>query len=240
MIDFKSVKDRDLFEMCQSGDDDAWKYLYTYILEICKWNRWNLSVAPEDLAQDTTLEVIKKGIRAAKKKDSFRYYVKKIAINKIKDSFKAIGPKIKVPVNQPKKSNDSEEFTDCEFKGSFKAIRLNIMVSMNQPKKNAEGEEFVADYEDPAPLPIDALMSWERWYLIDAALKRLSGVCEKVLREYFKYKIGNYETLKELSSVLQMPVGTVSSHVSRCLPILIEFEEIKTLGKEYLKGDSQS
>jgi RNA polymerase sigma factor (sigma-70 family) len=87
MIDYNAVSDADLYGMCLAGEEGAWRYLYNYILTVCRWKKWDLPDY-EEMAQQITLHVIEKAIKKAKEKDKFRGFIKKTAVNKIKDSFK--------------------------------------------------------------------------------------------------------------------------------------------------------
>jgi RNA polymerase sigma factor (sigma-70 family) len=194
MIDFNAVPDEDLYGMCKAGDEDAWQYLYNYILAICKWNKWDLRDDPDELAQNITMHFIEKAIKKVKEKNKFRNFVKITSINKIKDSFKAIS-----------------------------------MKSLDEPVRGNKGEDFVPDHPDPKPLHDTSLLNIEIVSIIDSAIKKLANDCQRVVREYLKFKIGVYEDYKELSKVLKMPVPTISSSVRRCLNKLIEFKEIKAL-----------
>lgn len=195
MIDFKAVSDEDLYGMCIQGDEDAWRYVYNYILTICKWKKWDLRNDAEEIAQDIITHFIEKAIKKVREKTKFRNFVKVIAINKIKDSFKGM------------KSDDSLE----------------------APQKNKQGEEFVPEYRDRAPLRDNVLVGLETVFIIDLAVKKLSETCQKVVTEYFNFKLGLYKDYKELSKVLKMPVPTISSSVRRCLNKLMGFKEIKAL-----------
>lgn len=89
MIDYSAVLDEDLYGMCVVGDEGAWCYLYNYILIICRWRKWGLRLEPEDLAQQIVLHLIEKALKKVKERSKFRNFVKVMAINKIKDSFKS-------------------------------------------------------------------------------------------------------------------------------------------------------
>lgn len=195
MIDFKTVSDEDIYGMCIQGDEDAWRYVYNFILAICKWNKWDLKDDPEEMAQDISMHLIEKAIRKVKEKTKFRSFVKVTTINKIKDSFKGM-----------------------------KADR-----SLQAPLKNSKGEDFVPEYQDPAPLHDNVLAGLETVSIIESAVKKLSEACQRVITEYFNFKLGIYKDYKELSRVLKMPIPTISSSVRRCLNKLIELREIKAL-----------
>jgi RNA polymerase sigma factor (sigma-70 family) len=107
MIDFNTIADKDLYEMCIQGDEDAWQYVYNFILTICKWGKWNLNDEPSEFAQQITLHLIEKGIKRVREKMKFRNLIKVMAINKIKDSFKRT---IISSIEEPAKNKKGEEF----------------------------------------------------------------------------------------------------------------------------------
>lgn len=112
MINFgeKNITDEELYEMCLSGDESAWEYLYNHVLQITWWPKWNLRDSQEDLAQSITLFLMDKGIHKVAVKASFRNFVTKVAINKIKDSFKS--PIImRKSIEDPITTQDGESLT---------------------------------------------------------------------------------------------------------------------------------
>jgi RNA polymerase sigma factor (sigma-70 family) len=108
MIDFNAVADEDLYGMCKGGDEDAWQYVYNYILTICKWNKWDLYDEPGELAQVITMHLIEKAIKKVNEKKKFRNFLKVMAINKIKDSFKSL--KTHISFDEPRKNRKGDEF----------------------------------------------------------------------------------------------------------------------------------
>ena len=107
MIDSNAISDEDLYEMCIQGDEDAWQYVYNYILIICKWGKWDLRDEPEELAQQITLHLLEKGLKKAREKMKFRNFIKVMTINKIKDSFKGT---IMTSLEETVKNKKGEEF----------------------------------------------------------------------------------------------------------------------------------
>lgn len=107
MINFNAIPDEDLYGMCVRGDEEAWQYLYNFILAICMWKKWDLRDGPEELAQEITVHLIEKALKKVVKKNRFRVFVKTMAINKIKDSFKT--PLIH-SIDKPIKNKKGEEF----------------------------------------------------------------------------------------------------------------------------------
>jgi len=138
---------------------------------------------------------------------------------------------IEKAINKVKEKKKFRNFlkvmTINKIKDSFKSPK--ITESIDKPRRSKKGEEFVPEYADPAPLHDSVLMNLEISSVIDAAIKKLSETCQKIVTEYFNFKLGVYEDYKELSKVLKMPVPTISSSVRRCLNSLIEFKEIKEL-----------
>jgi RNA polymerase sigma factor (sigma-70 family) len=195
MVNFNKIEDEGLLAMCKSGDEDAWRYAYNYILTICSWNKWNLGERAADLAQDITLHIIDKALKKIKFKDKFRKFIKQTAIYKIKDSFKT----------------------------------KDMTISINQIKKNNEDEEIIMEFQDDASGPEEVYRNHEIVSIVDEALSRMSSPCREILTEYFKYKIGKYEDYQELSEVLNMPVPTISSRVTRCMKVFLKFDQIRNL-----------
>lgn len=91
-LDYKLVGNEDLYAMCQRGDQGAWGHVYGYVLAIARRPQWNLREAPEDMAQSIVLFLLEEGIHKAKEPAAFRGFVKRVAVNKILDSFKKPNP----------------------------------------------------------------------------------------------------------------------------------------------------
>lgn len=142
MIDYNAIPDEDLYGMCVVGDEGAWCYVYNYILVICRWKKWDLRVEPEDLAQQIVLHLIEKALKQVKEKSKFRNFVKKAAINKIKDSFRLKivhvqsiersvktknGEEIAVDPVDPKPSHENA-FMDLEMVSIIDAAILKLPV----------------------------------------------------------------------------------------------------------------
>lgn len=134
-------------------------------------------------------------------------------------------------IKKVKKKNKFRNFvtimTVNKIKDSFRSWKPEL--SLEAPVRSKKGEEFVSEYPDCKPLYSETLMSLEVVSIIDAAVKKLSSACQRVVAEYLNFKLGHYKDYKELSRVLKMPVPTISSSVRRCLNKLVEFKEIKAL-----------
>lgn len=193
MIDLRSVKDEDLYNMCAAGDSDAWQYLYNYILRICLWS----SIGdPENMAGEVTVKLLKGALKKVKQKDRFRNFVKVMTKNRIIEDYRSSSRK-EMPLSSFMK--DDGEGEDCPEIGHT----------------DADQEEKVFGLEVVA--------------IIDKAIEKLPVACRRIVREYLRYKAGFYEDYEELSEVLNMPVPTISSSVSRCIRILVRYPEIKAL-----------
>jgi RNA polymerase sigma factor (sigma-70 family) len=105
MIDFKTMPDEDLLGMCMAGDENAWKYLYNYILRICEW--WRLS-CPADVAGKVTLELLEGRLGTLRKKDRFRHFVKMLTQSRIKDYLKSAQAR-EVAIIRPSEEDGEEE-----------------------------------------------------------------------------------------------------------------------------------
>jgi RNA polymerase sigma factor (sigma-70 family) len=89
---FTTPDNEELFHMCLSGDESAWKFVYNYVLSIAHWPRWNLRESPEDLAQAIVLFLLEKGLHQVREPKAFRGFIKRVAVTKILDSFKKKEP----------------------------------------------------------------------------------------------------------------------------------------------------
>lgn len=108
MIDFRAIKDADLYGMCETGDEDAWKYLYNYILKICEGWRWRSIRSPEDIASRVTMELLEGRIRTVRRKDRFLHFVKLLTQSRIISELKSASYR-EIPIYRPSEEDDSEE-----------------------------------------------------------------------------------------------------------------------------------
>lgn len=92
-----------LYFKCRQYDEEAWEYVYNYVLIIARWPRWNLHDSPEDMAQSILEFLLEKGMHKAQKPASFKAFIKQVAVRKILDSFKK------------KKMATSEYFPEMEY-----------------------------------------------------------------------------------------------------------------------------
>jgi RNA polymerase sigma factor (sigma-70 family) len=149
MIDFNTISDEDLYQMCIQGDEDAWQYVYNYILTICKWGKWNLNDEPEEFAQQITLHLIEKGIKKLREKMKFKNFIKVMTINKIKDSFKStIMPSIEEPVKNKKGEEFLPEHTDTHKTHDISIMNIQLVVVVREAitKLSQECQRIVNEY----------------------------------------------------------------------------------------------
>lgn len=115
MIDYNNLPDVDLYGMCLAGDEGAWQYVYNFILVICRSGRWALKDHAHELAQASTVHLLEKALKKVREKDKFRNFIKKMTINKIKDSFRAASHRnesLDDPVRSPKGDDYIPQYQD--------------------------------------------------------------------------------------------------------------------------------
>ena len=83
------VSDRELFLRCCQGDEEAWGYLYGYVLSVARWPQWGLGGSAEDVAQTVLLQLMEKGLGMVRSADAFRSFVKRSTINRVHDHHRA-------------------------------------------------------------------------------------------------------------------------------------------------------
>lgn len=83
------LSDRELFLRCCQGDEEAWRYLYGYVLSIARWSRWELGDTAEDVAQAVLVGLMERGLSMVRSADSFRKFVKRVTVNRVLDHFRA-------------------------------------------------------------------------------------------------------------------------------------------------------
>lgn len=84
-IEFSSLSNEDLYNQCMRGDEQAWQYVYNYILLLCRKNHWDRSEAPEDTAQSVISHLLTKGIDQVREIAAFRGFIRMVTLNFIKD-----------------------------------------------------------------------------------------------------------------------------------------------------------
>jgi len=94
-LDWRRVSDEDLYQMCLRGEEEAWGYVYHYLLSIVRWPRWQLYDAPEDMAQTVVESLIAGKIGKVRTPQAFRAFLRQVAINAIKDHFKKMSHPIR-------------------------------------------------------------------------------------------------------------------------------------------------
>ncbi|MFH2093546.1 MAG: sigma-70 family RNA polymerase sigma factor [Pseudomonadota bacterium] len=100
-LDYSTLPNEDLYQLCLRGDDTAWRYLYNYVLKITRSKQWQLRVDPEDMAQGIICHLLSGAINKLKDHGAFRAFVRTVSRNKILDSFK----KKQIPVTSYNSDN---------------------------------------------------------------------------------------------------------------------------------------
>lgn len=85
----RKVSDRELYLRCLQGDEEAWGYLFGYVLSITRWGRWGLGDRAEDIAQTVVLSLMERGLDQVRQADSFRSFVKRTTVNRVLDHFRS-------------------------------------------------------------------------------------------------------------------------------------------------------
>ena len=85
----REVSDRELYLRCCQGDEEAWGYLFSYVLSIARWGKWGLGDRAEDIAQAVVLSLMERGLAKVRQADSFRSYVKRTTVNRVLDHFRS-------------------------------------------------------------------------------------------------------------------------------------------------------
>lgn len=85
----QKVSDRELYFRCCQGDEDAWRYLYGYVLSIARWGKWGLGETAEDIAQTVLVSLMERGLAMVRSADSFRSFVKRATVNRVLDHFRS-------------------------------------------------------------------------------------------------------------------------------------------------------
>ncbi|MFO8031460.1 MAG: sigma-70 family RNA polymerase sigma factor [Desulfohalobiaceae bacterium] len=83
------ISQKELFELCSQGDERAWEWVYNYVLSISRWPRWNIRFRSEDMAQSIVLFLLEEGLQKVERPESFKFFIKKVAVSKILDSYKS-------------------------------------------------------------------------------------------------------------------------------------------------------
>ncbi len=91
-MDFSKVDNVDLYGMCLRGDEEAWAYLYNYILCVARSKHWRLKDQPEDVAQAVVCNLLTKGIDMVQNAKAFRGFVRTATRNYMIDLLKKKSP----------------------------------------------------------------------------------------------------------------------------------------------------
>lgn len=90
-IDFSTIPNATLYEMCTAGDATAWQYVYNYILVVVRDKGTIYPDTPEDVAQEVALRLIRRLLNLDNP-DAFRAYIKRIAHNYFIDRLRRFVP----------------------------------------------------------------------------------------------------------------------------------------------------
>jgi RNA polymerase sigma factor (sigma-70 family) len=118
--------------------------------------------------------------------------------------------------------------TNSRIKDGLRSARTRE-APIYRPSGEDDEEEVDPRAGSHKPDQEEGLNCLEVMTIVDAAVEKLSAICQKVIREYLKFKIGLYDDYQELSRVLGMSVPNISSRVIRCMKTLTGLKEIQAL-----------
>lgn len=101
--------------------------------------------------------------------------------------------------------------------------------SMDKPVEGEEGEKMEQIYAAEDCSPEEQAIRKNKLEVIEKAIDSLPMNCRKLLKEYFKYKLGFYRDYSELTQVLNKPKGTISVEVGRCIKTLRQNSNLREL-----------
>lgn len=148
MLDFRVIKDADLYGMCAAGEEDAWRYLYNYILRICQG--WRIS-SPEDVASKVTEELIEGRLGAVREKKRFRHVVKLLTLSRLKDEVKAVRNRA-VPLSRRSEEDDAEEvdprvgYHEADQEARLNSLEVAAIVDAAVEKLSAVCRRVIREY----------------------------------------------------------------------------------------------
>ncbi|OGL43026.1 MAG: hypothetical protein A2042_07405 [Candidatus Schekmanbacteria bacterium GWA2_38_11] len=129
------------------------------------------------------------------------------------------------------------------FRGFLRKITVNKIIdisrtpietrenSIDEPVESEEGTKMEQSLTSTDCSPEDELINKNTMEIIRFVLNDLKEECKKILKEYFRYKLGYYESYQELGKILKKPIGTISVQVKRCMEKFNENKKIKELAK---------
>ena len=181
------VSDRELYLRCCQGDEEAWGYLYGYVLSVARWPQWGLSGSAEDVAQAVLVQLMEKGLAMVRSADAFRSFVKRATINRVHDHHRAAEVRLRHRGRPPGAEERPEDDP----------------VAGRPDRRGPTVESKVLAGRDLA-----------RW---SPLIEGLPDYCKGVIQAYMEYKLGLLESYREIAERLGRPLNTVSVQIKRCL-----------------------
>lgn len=128
-------------------------------------------------------------------------------------------------VRQPNRFRSFIKITAINrIKDSYKRKEYKYEVCMEDEIMEIRESETQAPPRNPGPE--SAVLQKDLIAAINRELLNLPDFCQKVMPAYFRYKLGLIESYEELSAKLDLPSGTISSYVYRCLKKLRSSKEL--------------
>jgi RNA polymerase sigma factor (sigma-70 family) len=201
---FKGIKEEELYDMCKRGEQEAWQYVFNYIVFVCKGAGMKDDDDKNDMAQSIILNLLDGGLAKCKRKESFKTFLKVVTINRVIDNYRHA--RHNISMNENKGYKGKIGYSEDTYPGNDFIMNLPDTTNNNDP---SSFEEILNTTKK--------------------ILNKMTKQCKKILYAYFKYKLGYIEDYNELSELLKLPSGTISARVTRCLRQFSSYQEIKDL-----------
>lgn len=88
---------------------------------------------------------------------------------------------------------------------------------------------------DWGPTPEDQAAARDLLVRLGDAIARLPGFCRQTMAQYLRYRLGLVPDYRRMAAVLDIPLGTLSARIKRCLEALRRMPEFRDLGRERKK-----
>lgn len=106
-------------------------------------------------------------------------------------------------------------------------LTIDAIRSKSTRRQLPDSEPVLANLEDPAELPTDALESAERRHLVRQALTRLGERCRRLVSLLFYDRSDPPRSYESIAAELGMPLGSLGPTRARCLTKLMkEYESL--------------
>ena len=202
--EIEKLRDEELYDLCRANIEEAWLYLFNYILGLVRWYRFNkypdledlLGASCEDIAAECMSHVFEVALPKVREPSRFRAFVRVVVHHKLMTLL-------------------SRTFRDRDRKA-------------DKVEKMGEDEpaDPVEDLKGDAGFGLEPYKMKRLLKLLFEKLNRISRECRDTLAEYMKIKMGVYADYAELSAKVGLNVSTIAARVHRCLRTLLSQSDI--------------